>query len=118
MRKINIEPGFFTANRNKLAKLLKPGSIAIVNSNDIMPTNADGTMKFKQNSDLFYLTGILQEETILLLYPDAKSQKNREILFIRNYNKDLEVWEGKKLSPGDAKNISGVESVKELSHFE
>lgn len=118
MRKVNIEPGFFSGNRNKLAKLLKPGSIAIVNSNDIMPTNADGTMKFRQNSDLFYLSGILQEESILVLYPDTKSQKNREILFIRNYNKDLEVWEGKKLSPEDAKNISGIENVKELSHFE
>jgi Xaa-Pro aminopeptidase len=118
MRNVKMETGFFTQNRKNLAKILKPGSIAIVNSNDIMPTNADGTMKFKQNSDLFYLSGIMQEESVLLLFPDSKSERNREILFIRDYNKDLEVWEGKKLSVEEARGISGIQRVEGLSHFD
>ncbi len=118
MRNTIIEPDFFVQNRKKLSKLLEPNSIAIINSNDIMPSNADGTMKFKQSSDLFYLTGILQEESVLLVFPDAKKEKGREILFIRDYNQDLEVWEGKKLSVADAKNISGIKHVEWLSHLD
>jgi Xaa-Pro aminopeptidase len=118
MRNVKMEADFFTQNRKNLAKRLKPGSIAIVNSNDIMPTNADGTMKFKQNSDLFYLSGIMQEESVLLLFPDSKTERNREVLFIRDYNKDLEVWEGKKLSVEDARDISGIQRVEALSHFD
>jgi len=113
-----IETGFFVRNRSSLSPLLKDNSIAVINSNDIMPSNADGSVKFRQNSDLFYFTGIMQEETLLLLYPGAAEKKNREILFIRDYNKDLEVWEGKKLSKDEAKEISGIQSVMELSKFE
>ncbi|MBZ0203520.1 MAG: aminopeptidase P N-terminal domain-containing protein [Ignavibacteria bacterium] len=113
-----IESSHFVENRKRLAALLEPGSAAIINSNDIMPTNADGTMKFVQNSDLFYLSGILQEESVLLLYPQAIDEKSREILFIRDYNPELEVWEGKKLSPADATEISGVKTVQDLSKFE
>lgn len=113
-----IDSSLFTQNRGKLSSSLKQNSIAVINSNDILPTNADGTMKFKQNSDLFYFTGIMQEETILLLFPDAKDEKFREILFIRDYNKDLEVWEGKKLTVDDAKAISGISNVMDLSKFE
>jgi Xaa-Pro aminopeptidase len=98
--------------------LLKNDSVAVISSNDIMPTNADGTMKFRQNSDLFYLTGILQEETILLLYPGSKVESGREVLFVRDHNPDLEVWEGKKLSLHEAGNISGINAVFELSKFE
>ncbi len=118
MRNIKIETDFFVQNRKNLSGLLKPGSIAVINSNDIMPTNADGTMKFRQNSDLFYLTGILQEESILVLYPDSKKESNREILFIRDYNQDLEVWEGKKLSKDEVKAATGVQNVAELSKLE
>lgn len=117
MRNCKIETSFFKENREKLSKLLKPNSIAVINSNDILPSNADGTMKFKQNTDLFYLTGILQEESILLLYPDAKNPKHKEILFITDYNSDLEVWEGKKHSPDTASEVSGVENIIPLSHF-
>jgi Xaa-Pro aminopeptidase len=117
MRSVKIETDFFAQNRKMLSKLLESDSIAIINSNDIMPTNADGAMKFKQNSDLFYLTGVLQEESVLLLFPDAKKEKNREILFIRDYNQELEVWEGKKLSFEEAKNISGVQHIAGLSRF-
>lgn len=118
MKNTKIDKAFFTGNRNRLAKLMKADSLAVVNSNDIMPSNADGTMRFKQNSDLFYLTGILQEESVLIMYPTARAEKNREILFIRDYNPELEVWEGKKLSPDDAKEISGIERIEPLSRFE
>ena len=83
MRYDPIDPQLFVRNRNALRSLLKPNSIVIVHSNDIYPTNADGTMAFKQNSDLFYLTGVDQEETILVLMPDAKDPKQREILFVK-----------------------------------
>ncbi|MBN8586459.1 MAG: aminopeptidase P family protein [Ignavibacteria bacterium] len=118
MKKININSSFFTENRKRLASLMLPDSAAIFNSNDNMPSNADGTMKFIQNSDLFYLTGIQQEETILLLNPGNKNPELREVLFIRDHNPDLEVWEGKKLSPADASEISGIKTVYELSRFE
>ncbi len=118
MFKPKIESSFFAENRRKLASLLKPDSIAVVNSNDIMPTNADGTMRYVPNSDMFYLTGIHQEETVLLLAPSEKDEEHKEILFIRDYNPDLEVWEGKKLSPDDAGKISGIKTVLELSKFQ
>ncbi|MBL8015864.1 MAG: aminopeptidase P family protein [Ignavibacteria bacterium] len=117
MRKIEINSSFFTRNRKNLASLMKDNSCAVINSNDIMPSNADGSMKFIQNSDLFYLTGIEQEETALLLNPSAKNPDFREILFIRDHNPDLEVWEGKKYSPEEASLVSGIESVMGLSRF-
>lgn len=113
-----INSSFFSENRSKLLSLMKNAALAVINSNDILPSNADGTMKFHQNSDLFYLTGINQEETILLLNPAGKDENKREILFIRDYNPEIEVWEGKKLSPEDATAISGIKTVVELSKFE
>ena len=118
MKKISINSSFFTENRKKLSALMIADSAAIINSNDILPSNADGTLKFIQNSDLFYLTGIEQEETILMLNPGNKNEDLREVLFIRDYNQDLEVWEGKKLSPAQASELSGVKTVYELSRFE
>ena len=75
MRYESIDKELFVSNRKHLAKELKSNSIAILNANDVMPTNADGTVRFRQNSDLFYLSGVDQEETILLLFPDAPDQK-------------------------------------------
>jgi len=118
MKKISINSSLFKENRKRLSSLMMKNSAAVINSNDIMPSNADGTMKFKQNSDLFYLTGIQQEETVLLLNPGNKNEDHREILFIRDHNPDLEVWEGKKLSLQLASEISGVKTVFELSRFE
>lgn len=97
---------------------MKPNSIVVLNSNDILPSNADGTLKFKQNSDLFYMTGIEQEETILLMFPDAPDEKQKEILFIRDVNEDLTTWEGEKLTPLKASDISGINDVKFVSEFE
>ncbi len=118
MKKVQVNSSFFSENRQKLAKLMLKDSVAIINSNDIMPSNADGSMKFLQNSDLFYLTGINQEDTILMLDPSSPDESKKEILFIRDYNPELEVWEGKKLSPPDASEISGIKTVLELSKFE
>src|SRR2546425_12928958 len=98
----------FTHNRERLRALLPKHALVVVNSNDILPTNADGTLPLRQNSDLFYLTGIDQEETILLLAPDAVEEKNREILFVRETNEDLARWEGHKLTQDEASKISGI----------
>ncbi|MEO8512570.1 MAG: aminopeptidase P N-terminal domain-containing protein [Ignavibacteria bacterium] len=113
-----INNSFFTSNHKNLISLMDTGSLAVINSNDILPSNADGTMKFHQNSDLFYLTGINQEETILLLNPGDKDEDKMEMLFIRDFNPELEVWEGKKLSPEGASEISGIKTVHDLSKFE
>lgn len=118
MRNKKIINTLFINNRERLTKLLKPNSIAVLNSNDILPTNADGTMPFKQNNDLFYLTGIEQEETILILYPDAPEEKFKEVLFIRDVNEELTTWEGDKLSPKEASDISGIKTVRFVSEFD
>ena len=83
MRYEPIDPQLFVRNRERLRALLKPGSIVIVHSNDIYPTNADGTMPFRQQSDLYYLTGVDQEESVLVLRPDAGDVTEREVLFVR-----------------------------------
>jgi Xaa-Pro aminopeptidase len=117
MRYASIDNTLFISNRNKLNKLLLPNSLAIVNSNDILPTNADGVLLLRPNSDLFYLTGIEQEETILLIYPDAHEENQREILFLRESNPLTETWEGHKLTKEEARNISGIKRVEWLSEF-
>src|ERR1700677_1062450 len=96
MKYLPIASSLFINNRKRFAKELKPHSLAVFNANDIMPTNADGSMGFAQNSDLFYLTGIDQEETILLIFPDAHTKTMREILFLRETNDHIAIWEGHK----------------------
>jgi Xaa-Pro aminopeptidase len=112
-----IPKQLFLENRARLKKLLLPNSLAAVNANDVLPTNADGSLRLIANSDLFYLTGIEQEETILLLYPDAHDEKQRELLFIRDLRPELETWEGHKLTKEEARYISGIEHVHFLSEF-
>jgi Xaa-Pro aminopeptidase len=112
-----LPASLFTENRARLRSMLKPNSLAVVNANDIFPTNADGSLRLVTNSDLFYLTGIEQEQSILLIYPDAHDEKQREILFIRDLHPLLETWEGHKLTQDEARNISGVERVHWLSEF-
>jgi Xaa-Pro aminopeptidase len=94
------------------------GSIAVFNSNDIMPTSADGSMPFIQQSDIYYLSGIDQEETILCLFPEALDTQHREILFLRETNEEIAVWEGEKLTRERASEISGINSIYWLSQFE
>jgi len=116
MKAVPLPSALFTLNRERL-KLL-PRSVAVLNANDIMPTNADGLMGHLQNADLFYLTGIHQEETILLLAPDAFDPNHREVLFLRQPNEHLAIWEGHKLTKEQATEISGIKNVKWLSEFQ
>lgn len=111
MRYESIDSQLFIQNRKRLSQLLNPKSMVILHSNDVIPTNADGVMGFRQNNDIFYLTGINQEETILILFPDHPDPKMREILFIRETNDHILVWEGYKLTIPQAKEISGIEKV-------
>jgi Xaa-Pro aminopeptidase len=106
-----IAPALFKLNRERFIKHLKPGAVAVFNANDVMPTNADGTMGFKQQTDLFYLSGIDQEETILVICPDAKEAKHREILFLRETNDHVAVWEGHKYTKEEAAAASGITTV-------
>jgi Xaa-Pro aminopeptidase len=117
MRYQPIDPQLFIENRQRLAKMLDPNSLAVVNANDVLPSNADAVLMMVPNSDLFYLSGIEQEETILLLAPDAFDPKLREVLFLRQPNEHLKIWEGHKLSKEEATKISGIKTVKWLSDF-
>lgn len=106
-----IDKELFCHNRRNFAQQLKPSSLAVFHSNDVMPTNADGTMAFRQNSDLFYLSGVDQEESILLLFPDARDERMQEILFVRESNEHILVWEGYKLTKEQAREVSGILTV-------
>ncbi|HQQ83309.1 MAG TPA: aminopeptidase P N-terminal domain-containing protein, partial [Cyclobacteriaceae bacterium] len=117
MRYTPIANDLFVNNRKRLVKELKPGSLAVLNANDIMPTTADGTLSFRQNSDLFYLTGVNQEESMLVICPDFPEKRFREILFVREPNELLEKWEGHKLSREEARAVSGIDTVLWLSDF-
>lgn len=118
MKYLPIDKSLFIHNRINFSQMLKPKSMAIFNSNDIMPTNADGTMPFKQNSDLFYLSGIDQEESILLLFPDSPDEKHREILFLKETSELIAIWEGHKYTKQEAFETSGIKTVYWLSQFE
>ena len=118
MRYQPLTAAFYKNNRKKFCAQLAPKSLAIFNSNDIYPISADSTLPFAQHRDIFYLSGIDQEETILLLFPDAVEEKHREILFVRETNKHIAVWEGAKLSQKEATALSGVPTVYWLSEFE
>ena len=97
---------------------MQPKSIAVFNSNDIYPISADSTMAFEQHRDIFYLSGADQEETMLLLFPDALDKKHREILFVRETNEHIAVWEGAKLTKEQATEVSGIETVYWLTDFD
>jgi Xaa-Pro aminopeptidase len=112
-----IGPELVDANRARLKALLLPNSLAVLNANDIPPTNADGTLAMVPNSDLFYLTGIAQEQTILLMCPDADDEKQREILFLREPTAENELWEGHKFTKEEARTLTGIRNVHWLSDF-
>ncbi len=118
MRYEPIDSSLFERNRKRFTQMLPAGSVAIFNANDPMPTNADMTLPFRQNNDLFHLSGIDQEETILVLFPDAFYEKYREILFLKETSEEIAIWEGQKLSREEARKVSGVDNVQWLSRFE
>jgi Xaa-Pro aminopeptidase len=117
MRHAPIDPSLFCENRRRLIRLLPPGSLAIIQANDTPPTNADGTLRSIPNSDLFHLTGVEQEESILVLFPDAEDERHREVLFLRETNERIAVWEGHKLTQDSARDTTGVRNVQWLSEF-
>jgi Xaa-Pro aminopeptidase len=118
MKYQQIDNSLFVENRKRLAARLKPNSIAVFNSNDLMPTSADGRHPFIQQTDIFYLSGIDQEESTLVLFPDVREKKYKEILFLKETNEQIAVWEGQKYSKEAATNISGIQSVFWNKEFE
>ena len=118
MKYTTISNQLFIKNRKKFSAQLRPKSIAVFNSNDIYPISADSTLPFEQHSDIFYLCGADQEETILLLFPDAMDQKHREVLFVRETNEHIAVWEGAKLTKAQATEVSGIATIYWLSDFD
>lgn len=118
MKYFQIDSNLFVKNRKKFMAQMRPKSIAVFNSNDVYPIGADSTLPFEQDRDLFYLSGANQEETILLLFPDAIDPKHREILFVRETNDHIAVWEGAKLTKEKATEVSGIETVYWLTDFD
>ncbi|MDO7715425.1 MAG: Xaa-Pro aminopeptidase [Flavobacteriaceae bacterium] len=108
----------FIKNRQKFTAQMIPGSLAVFNSNDIYPVSADSTLPFAQHSDILYLSGADQEESILLLFPDALNPAHREILFVRETNEHIAVWEGAKYTKEKATAISGIQTIMWLSDFD
>lgn len=118
MRYDPIDPQLFVENRRKVAELLEPASIAVFNSSDVMPKSADGVHPFSQQTDLFYLSGVDQEESTLVLFPEAREEKHREVLFLRETSEQIALWEGKKYSKEEAAAVSGVKTVCWSTEFE
>ncbi|KGO91789.1 aminopeptidase P family protein [Flavobacterium subsaxonicum] len=118
MKYHQIDRNLFIKNRKKFTAAMKPKSVAVFNSNDIYPVSADSTLPFAQHRDIFYLTGADQEESILLLCPDAPYEHLREILFLRETNEHIAVWEGEKLTKERATDVSGIKNIVWLKDFE
>jgi Xaa-Pro aminopeptidase len=118
MKYLPIDQNLFVENRQRLTARLKPNSIVILNSNDVMPINADGTHPFIQHTDLFYFSGIDQEESTLIIFPDAKEEKHKEILFLKETNEQIAIWEGQKYTKAEATRISGIKTVYWNKEFE
>ncbi len=113
-----IDPQLFITNRKRLAAEMKPDSIAIFNANDQFPRNGDQFQKFRQNSDLFWASGLDQEKTIVVLYPDAPLKKFREMAFLVKTNEMIAIWEGHKYTIEEARQVSGIQSIHWLEDFE
>jgi len=117
MRYQPIPPSVYKKNRMRFASALQPKSLAVFNSNDIYPISADSTLPFQQHRDIFYLSGIDQEESILVIFPDAFEEKHREVLFVRETNEHIAVWEGAKLTKVQARERSGIQTIYWLKEF-
>ncbi len=111
MKYTPLSKNTYIEHRHKFKEMLAPGALAIFNSNDTMPTNADGTMPFRQNNDLLYLCGVDQEESTLMLFPEAHNKSHREILFLKETSAEIAVWEGAKLTKEEACNLTGIQTI-------
>ena len=118
MKYTPINPELFIRNRKNFSSRLKTSSIAIFHSNDLMPKSADQHFPFHQNADLFYLSGIDQEDSILILFPDSPVPEYKEVLFIKETNEHIAIWEGEKLNRDKAKAISGIQNIYWLKEFD
>jgi len=118
MKYTPIDRNLFIQNRKNFTAKMKPSSLAIFNSNDIYPISADSTMPFEQHRDIFYLSGVDQEESILVLFPDCPKEKHREILFLKETNEHIAIWEGEKLTKEAALKTSGIKTVYWLQDME
>ncbi|WP_271769973.1 aminopeptidase P family protein [Aquimarina algiphila] len=118
MKYHQIDSNLFIKNRKNFTAQMKPNSIAVFNSNDIYPISADSTMPFEQHRDIFYLSGVDQEESVLLLFPDAPLAKHREILFLKETSEHIAIWEGEKLTKEHALEVSGIKTVYWLQDLE
>ncbi|MBP0902685.1 aminopeptidase P N-terminal domain-containing protein [Mariniflexile gromovii] len=118
MKYLPINSSLFINNRKNFTAKMKPSSLAVFNSNDIYPISADSTMPFQQHRDIFYLSGVDQEESILVLFPDCPKEKHREILFLKETNAHIAVWEGEKLTKEAAFKTSGIKTVYWLQDME
>ena len=117
MKYDRISKDLYIRNRKKFVEQMEEGALAIFNSNDIFPISADSTMPFQQHRDILALSGVDQEESILVLFPDSFNEKHREILFLRETNEHIAVWEGEKLTKENAFKTSGIKTVYWLSDF-
>lgn len=118
MKYDKIDNNLFINNRKKVAQQLSDKSVAIVHTNQLMHRNGDQCFQFRPSSDLFYLTGISQEKTILTLCPNHPNESLKEVLFIIKPDKKMEIWSGHKLTHDEAKDISGVKTIKYISDFD
>lgn len=118
MKYEQIPNSLFIKNRSKFTKRMQPKTLAVFNSNDIYPVSADSTLPFSQHRDILYLSGIDQEESILVLFPDAKDESMREILFLKETSERIAIWEGEKLTKENAFEVSGIKNVYWTSEFE
>ena len=117
MKYTHINSDLFSHNRKQFSDLLAPKALAVFNSNDIYPISADGTMPFQQHRDIFYLSGVDQEESILVIFPDSVNSAHREVLFLKETSDLIAVWEGEKLSKNQAFEVSGIKTVYWLQQF-
>ncbi len=118
MKYLPIDKNLFVKNRKKFMHKMKPNSLAVFNSNDIYPVSADSTLPFAQHRDIFYLCGVDQEESILVLFPNALKKEHREMLFLKETNEHIAIWEGEKLDKKKAFETSGIETVFWLQDFD
>jgi Xaa-Pro aminopeptidase len=118
MKYESLPKQLFVKNRAKFIAKMKPNTLAVFNSNDIFPISADSTMPFQQHRDIFYLSGADQEESILVLFPNAKNEAHREILFLKETNETIAIWEGEKLNKEQAFELAGIKTVYWLQQFQ
>lgn len=117
MRYKQLSSEFYTSNRQRFMKQMKAGGLAIFCSNDIYPTSADGSLPFKQSSDIFHLSGVDQEESVVILFPDSFHANHREILFVKETSEHIAIWEGAKLSKEEARQQTGIKTVYWISEL-